>query len=114
MPEMLKAVDSAIEEAGKAAAMLGKKKTTQISATEEHHYLKAVCLSWLKTHRSDIAPCCDGAELAPIDGIYQGLLEANEGRPSRATTRGQLKSAKTQLIRSAEADPYRPKCGYPR
>lgn len=98
MPDMLKAVDSAIEEAGKAMTVLGKKKTTQISATEEHAYLKAVCLSWLKTHRGDVAPCCDGAELTPIDGIYQGLLEANEGRLSRAATRGQLKSARVQLI----------------
>jgi hypothetical protein len=98
MPDMQKAVDAAIEEAGKAVTMLGKKKTTQISTTEEHAYLKAVCLTWLKTHRGEIAPCCDGAELAPIDSVYQWVLEANEGRPSRATTRDQLKSAKAQLI----------------
>ncbi len=98
MPDMLKAVDAAIEEAGKAMSMLGKKKTTQIGTREEHAYLKAVCLSWLKTHRNEIAPCCDGSELGPIDGIYQWLLEANEGRPSRATIRTQLKSARTQLV----------------
>lgn len=98
MPDMLKAVDSAIDEAGKAFAMLGKKKTKRIGAIEEHAYLKAVCLSWLKTHRTDVAPCCDGSELTPIDGIYQWILEANEGRPSRAATREQLKSAKAKLI----------------
>jgi hypothetical protein len=98
MPDMLKAVDAAIEEAGKALTMLGKKKTAQIGKTEEHAYLKAVCLSWLKTHRMDIAPLCDGVALTPIDGVYQGLLEANEGRPSRKHTCDQLKSAKKQLV----------------
>ena len=98
MPDMLNAVDAAIEEAGKALTMLGKKTTTQIGKTEEHAHLKAVCLSWLKNHRSHISPCCDGTELSPIDGIYQAILEANEGRPSRRHTCDELKSAKKQLI----------------
>src|ERR1700733_2188385 len=98
MPDMLKAVDAAIDEAGKAVSMLGKKKTPQIGKTEEHAYLKAICLSWLKTHRTDIAQSCDGTELAPIDGVYQSLLEANEGRPSRRHACDQLKAAKKQLI----------------
>lgn len=98
MPDMLKAVDAAIEEAGKAVTMLGKKKTAQISATEEHAYLKAVCLSWLKTHRAEISPGCDGTELSLIDKPYQSVLEANEGRPSRKHTCDELKSAKKRLI----------------
>ena len=98
MPDMLTAVDAAIDEASKALAMLGKKNTAQIGRTEEHAYLKAVCLSWLKTHRADIAVSYNGTELAPIDSVYQSLLEANEGRPSRRRTCDQLKSAKKQLI----------------
>ena len=40
MPDMLKAADAAIEEAGKAIAMLGRKKPAQVGATEEHAFLK--------------------------------------------------------------------------
>jgi hypothetical protein len=36
--------------------------------------------------------------LSPIDGAYQSLLEANEGRPSRKHTCDELKSAKKRLI----------------
>jgi len=98
MPEMLRAVDAAIAEAGKAVTMLSRKKTSQIANTEEHAYLKAVCLSWLKTHRMEVAPFCGGNELGPLDSIYQTLLEANEGRPSRKNTSDQLKLAKKALI----------------
>jgi len=98
MPDMLKALDAAIDEAGKAVTMLGKKSNTQIGTTEERAYLKAVCLSWLKTHRGDIIPCCDDSELGPIDRAYQTLLEASEGRPSRKHTCDELKSAKKRLV----------------
>lgn len=97
MPDMLKAIDAAIDEAGKAIAVLVKKKTVQISKVDEHAYLKALCLSWLKTHRSDIAACCDKADLAEIDSVYQELLEANEGRPSRKHICKKLKQTKKKL-----------------
>jgi len=98
MPDLLATVDAGIDEAGKAFALLGKKKTAQIGAQEERAHIKAVCLSWLATHRMQVAPYCDLSDLIPIDGIYQALLEANEGRPSRPGTRDQLKSVKTKLI----------------
>ncbi|HZZ28852.1 MAG TPA: hypothetical protein VFE46_12695 [Pirellulales bacterium] len=98
MPDMLTAIDAAIEEATKALTQLGKKSTPQIGTTEEHAYLKAFYLSWLVTHRAAIAPCCESGDILPIDEVYQALLEANEGRPSRANTRKEIKAAKKTLV----------------
>lgn len=98
MSDILTALESAIEEVNKAVSLLGKNKAPRISSNEELATLKAVSLSWLKNHRTFVSPCCDGPRLTPIDSIYQALLEATEGRPSRQTIRGQLKAAKTKLI----------------
>jgi hypothetical protein len=91
-------IEAAIDEASKARKMLNRKKSKQVTASDELNILKATALAWLRNHRAAIANRVDPSVIQPIDRVYQGILESTARSVLRSRYRERLGHATKELV----------------
>lgn len=98
MSEAYNAMDAALKEIERLRYLLKKKKNAaQVRSSEERSIIKAVCLTWFKSHRPIIQTAIAHDLLDPVDVEYQWLLLASDRATSRSRYDTQLKAIQSQL-----------------
>jgi hypothetical protein len=92
------AIAAALDEIERARRMLQRLAGKQVRNTEQRQYLKAVALSWFRSHRPEVAASSDAESMARVDLCYRTVLDASEKLASKNTYLDALKVLKAQLI----------------
>ena len=99
MTDSLQDIEAAIQQTETARRLIARKKTKQVSSSDERVTLKATALSWFQTHRQCVVGCVDAALLAPIDDRYRRILAGTERKTLRTRYLFDLKLAKNALVK---------------
>lgn len=99
MTAALDAIDEILSSVDKLRRVLRKKKTKQVTASEERTIVKATCFAWFKKHRPVLNGIHENVGLQTVDGSFQELLECSDRATSRTRYRDELKVLRTNLVR---------------
>ena len=97
MNEAHSAVDDAICDIECLRRGLKKKKTKQISSSEEKSLIKATALAWFNNHRIAIVTITGRNLLNDIDELYKEILSSSDHSITRVRCDTLLKKTKSQL-----------------
>lgn len=98
MADHLAEIDACIGELERARNRLAKTKAKQIRGTEDREALKAVALSWFRSHRPLIAAAAGESGVDDIDDAYRTLMDATDRASATSTYREAIRSAKAALV----------------
>jgi hypothetical protein len=98
MAAPLEAVDAALNEVQRTRAFVKKIRGRQIQSQEHRQLLKAVALSWFRTHRPILEPSTPPDALAVVDGPYRRILDASARNAATSTYLEAFDETKTGLL----------------
>jgi hypothetical protein len=92
------AVASALDELERAKRTIRRLPGKQVRDSERRQYLKAVALSWFRSHRPELVSVATADAIAAVDLCYRTVLDASERLASKTTYLDALSAAKVALI----------------
>jgi hypothetical protein len=98
MASPLEAVDAALTEAQRTRAYVKKIRGSQVQSQEDRQLVKAVALSWFRTHRPILEPSMPPDTLATVDVPYREILDASARRAATSTYLAAFDEIKSGLL----------------
>ncbi|MDI6449355.1 hypothetical protein [Anaerobaca lacustris] len=98
MGAALGSLDEILSSVDRLRRSITKKKSKQVTASEERTVVKAVSLSWFNTHRPILMALHDDALLQGVDRSFQDILESSDRATSRTRYGHELKVLRTNLL----------------
>lgn len=98
MASPLDAIDDALTEAQRARAYVTKIGGKQVQSQEHRQLLKAVALSWFRTHRPMLEGSATADALAAVDTPYRLILDASARNAATSTYLEGFSEIKNALI----------------
>jgi len=93
------ALDEVISSVDRLRTTLGRKKTKQVTMSEEKTIIRATCLAWFNNHRPLLSGLAGETLFQSVDRIFQDFLESSERATSRARYKDALKILKSDVVR---------------
>lgn len=93
-------IATAISETKKLQSALKKSKQNQLTKNDEKFHLKAVALSWYKSHREPLVSSLPKDVLESLDDDYKTLLEYSDRKPTRDAVVKLLKDLQAKLVKN--------------
>ncbi len=91
------AVDATITTVDRLRDFLKKKRSVQVTASEERAIIKATSLAWFNNSRVQVVAVIDEPKLSAADTLFHSLLSATDRATSRSHYQSWLKSLRLEL-----------------
>lgn len=99
MPDLTSALEEAISAAERQRKALSKRKSRQVTSSEERAMVKSMALAWFNSQRTTLTPLHNDSLLKSIDQLFQQLLEFSDQSTTRTRYKTHLKTIKQELIK---------------
>ena len=98
MADAFTSVEAAISEVTKARLSVTRRRTKQVSSSDEIDQLKSVAFAWFQTHRPIVATQQSHPDLSDVDSAYRAIMDSTGKHAARTTYSEALFNAKRSLV----------------